>query len=168
MLGMAPDYENLTVIQKVEVFEHALESTSGMNPSPCMAPFHCIRKSLAAKPLVPPGCEQSHRTIILPWYARMALPCLPYPACETLPDDGQPKAMVQDRRRLSDCTSATGEDLHRVLWLKSRSSEVWLERRTHYNPLHAPSCPWSALASSQPLTGPCCGVMSLLSSDLFA
>ena len=29
MLGMAPDYENLTVIQKVEVFEHALESTSG-------------------------------------------------------------------------------------------------------------------------------------------
>ena len=132
MLGMAPDYENLTVIQKVEVFEHALESTSGMNPSPCMAPFQCIRKSLAAKPLVPPGCEQSHRTITLPWYARMALPCLPYPACETLPDEGQPKAMVQDRRRLSDCTSATGEDLHRVLWLKSRSSEVWLERRTHY------------------------------------
>ena len=30
MLGMAPDYENLTVIQKVEVFEHALESTSGV------------------------------------------------------------------------------------------------------------------------------------------
>ena len=32
MLGMAPDYENLTVIQKVEVFEHALESTSGTLP----------------------------------------------------------------------------------------------------------------------------------------
>ncbi len=29
MLGMAPDYDHLTVIQKVEVFEHALESTSG-------------------------------------------------------------------------------------------------------------------------------------------
>jgi FKBP12-rapamycin complex-associated protein len=53
MLGMAPDYDHLTVIQKVEVFEHALDSTSG-------------------------------------------------------------------------------EDLHRVLWLKSRSSEVWLERRTNY------------------------------------
>ena len=53
MLGMAPDYDHLTVIQKVEVFQHALESTSG-------------------------------------------------------------------------------EDLHKVLWLKSRSSEVWLERRTHY------------------------------------
>ncbi|BDA44527.1 Serine/threonine-protein kinase TOR [Coccomyxa sp. Obi] len=53
MLGMAPDYDHLTVIQKVEVFEHALDSTSG-------------------------------------------------------------------------------EDLHKVLWLKSRSSEVWLERRTHY------------------------------------
>ena len=25
-----------------------------------------------------------------------------------------------------------GEDLHKVLWLKSRSSEVWLERRTSY------------------------------------
>ena len=29
MLGLAPDYDHLTVIQKVEVFEHALESTSG-------------------------------------------------------------------------------------------------------------------------------------------
>ena len=26
----------------------------------------------------------------------------------------------------------TGEDLHRVLWLKSRNSEVWLDRRTTY------------------------------------
>lgn len=53
MLGMAPDYDHLTVIQKVEVFEHALDSTSG-------------------------------------------------------------------------------EDLHKVLWLKSRNSEVWLDRRTNY------------------------------------
>eukprot|EP00884_Botryococcus_braunii_P019425 jgi/Botrbrau1/6166/Bobra.0344s0007.1 len=53
MLGMAPDYDQLSVIQKVEVFEHALDSTSG-------------------------------------------------------------------------------DDLHKVLWLKSRSSEVWLERRTFY------------------------------------
>ncbi|KAL4435039.1 hypothetical protein ABPG77_003864 [Micractinium sp. CCAP 211/92] len=53
MLGMAPDYDHLTVIQKVEVFEHAMDSTSG-------------------------------------------------------------------------------EDLHKVLWLKSRNSEVWLERRTNY------------------------------------
>eukprot|EP00887_Chlorella_sp_A99_P006163 scaffold3.g6163.t1 len=53
MLGMAPDYDHLAVIQKVEVFEHALDSTSG-------------------------------------------------------------------------------EDLHKVLWLKSRNSEVWLDRRTNY------------------------------------
>ncbi|GBF92738.1 hypothetical protein Rsub_05107 [Raphidocelis subcapitata] len=53
MLSMAPDYDHLTVIQKVEVFEYALDSTSG-------------------------------------------------------------------------------EDLHRVLWLKSRNSEVWLDRRTTY------------------------------------
>jgi FKBP12-rapamycin complex-associated protein len=32
MLGMAPDYDHLTVIQKVEVFEHALDSTSGEAP----------------------------------------------------------------------------------------------------------------------------------------
>ena len=25
-----------------------------------------------------------------------------------------------------------GEDLHKMLWLKSRNSEVWLERRTGY------------------------------------
>lgn len=34
MLGMAPDYDHLTIIQKVEVFEHALDSTSGLLPSP--------------------------------------------------------------------------------------------------------------------------------------
>ena len=40
MLGMAPDYENLTVIQKVEVFEHALESTSGeQDPIPSRPPL---------------------------------------------------------------------------------------------------------------------------------
>lgn len=42
MLGMAPDYENLTVIQKVEVFEHALESTSGKAPNPCST-LHLMR-----------------------------------------------------------------------------------------------------------------------------
>ena len=26
----------------------------------------------------------------------------------------------------------TGEDLHKVLWLKSRNSEVWLDKRTNY------------------------------------
>jgi hypothetical protein len=28
--------------------------------------------------------------------------------------------------------STSGEDLHKVLWLKSRNSEVWLDRRTNY------------------------------------
>jgi len=53
MLQMAPDYEILTLMQKVEVFEHALDNT-------------------------------------------------------------------------------TGQDLYRVLWLKSANSEAWLERRTNY------------------------------------
>lgn len=53
MLQMAPDYDNLTLLQKVEVFEYALDNT-------------------------------------------------------------------------------TGQDLYRVLWLKSRSSEAWLDRRTTY------------------------------------
>ncbi|KAK7056413.1 phosphatidylinositol kinase-related protein kinase tor1 [Paramarasmius palmivorus] len=53
MLQMAPDYENLTLLQKVEVFEYALENT-------------------------------------------------------------------------------TGQDLYRVLWLKSQNSEHWLERRVTY------------------------------------
>ncbi|KAE9399554.1 phosphatidylinositol 3-kinase [Gymnopus androsaceus JB14] len=53
MLQMAPDYENLTLLQKVEVFEYALENT-------------------------------------------------------------------------------TGQDLYRVLWLKSQNSEHWLERRASY------------------------------------
>ncbi|ORX99768.1 PtdIns-3-kinase tor2 [Basidiobolus meristosporus CBS 931.73] len=53
MLQMAPDYDNLTLMQKVEVFEYALEHT-------------------------------------------------------------------------------TGQDLYRVLWLKSRNSEAWLDRRTNY------------------------------------
>lgn len=53
MLQMAPDYENLTLLQKVEVFDYALENT-------------------------------------------------------------------------------TGQDLYRVLWLKSTDSEHWLERRSTY------------------------------------
>nr|MBE5727564.1 target of rapamycin [Cucujiformia] len=53
MLRMAPDYDHLTVIQKVEVFEHALEHTNG-------------------------------------------------------------------------------DDLAKLLWLKSPSSEVWFDRRTNY------------------------------------
>ncbi|KAI8062483.1 armadillo-type protein [Gongronella butleri] len=53
MLQMAPDYDNLTVMQKVEVFQFAFEKTSG-------------------------------------------------------------------------------QDLYRVLWLKSRNSEAWLDRRTNY------------------------------------
>lgn len=53
MLQMAPDYDNLTLMQKVEVFSYAMDNT-------------------------------------------------------------------------------TGQDLYRVLWLKSRSSEAWLDRRTNY------------------------------------
>lgn len=47
MLGMAPDYENLTVIQKVEVFEHALESTSG-KPLAYLSPFPFVSSALYA------------------------------------------------------------------------------------------------------------------------
>src|SRR5579875_529074 len=79
MLGMAPDYDHLTVIQKVEVFEHALDSTSGEESYT----FRCCLYSCCC-------CE-----------------------CDTT-------------------AHPAGEDLHKVLWLKSRSSEVWLERRTHY------------------------------------
>lgn len=53
MLQMTTNYENLTLMQKIEVFEHALENT-------------------------------------------------------------------------------TGQDLYKILWLKSKSSEVWLDRRTNY------------------------------------
>lgn len=53
MLQMAPDYDNLTLMQKVEVFSYAMDNT-------------------------------------------------------------------------------TGQDLYRVLWLKSKSSESWLDRRTNY------------------------------------
>ncbi|KAI8925792.1 armadillo-type protein [Entophlyctis helioformis] len=53
MLQMAPDYDNLSLLQKVEVFEYALENT-------------------------------------------------------------------------------TGQDLYKMLWLKSKNSEVWLDRRTNY------------------------------------
>lgn len=53
MLQMAPDYDNLTLLQKVEVFEYALDNT-------------------------------------------------------------------------------TGQDLYKVLWIKSRNSEAWLDRRTNY------------------------------------
>lgn len=42
MLGMAPDYDHLMVIQKVEVFEHALDSTSGKWYSSCQSRLSCL------------------------------------------------------------------------------------------------------------------------------
>lgn len=41
MLGMAPDYDHLTIIQKVEVFRHAVESTSS-EPLPLSAQSFCL------------------------------------------------------------------------------------------------------------------------------
>lgn len=40
MLGMSPDYDHLPLIHKVEVFEHALDSTDGVPFPPCH-PFTC-------------------------------------------------------------------------------------------------------------------------------
>ncbi len=102
MLGMAPDYDHLMVIQKVEVFEHALDSTSGQWQSLLLIPFQlslvekiqcfCPFKSFFGKHL---GCEM------------LSLQYL-------------------------TAVDIAGEDLHKMLWLKSRNSEVWLERRTGY------------------------------------
>ena len=41
---MAPDYEHLTLMQKVEVFEHALETTKGDDPgAPALAQVALLR-----------------------------------------------------------------------------------------------------------------------------
>lgn len=50
MLGMAPDYDHLTVIQKVEVFEHALDSTSGAHPCSLQHFYHHIQSLLILIP----------------------------------------------------------------------------------------------------------------------
>ena len=50
---------------------------------------------------------------------------------------------------------AAGEDLHRVLWLKSRSSEVWLERRTHYTR----SCAVMSMVRFRPLVSLDCTIL---------
>ena len=66
MLGMAPDYENLTVIQKVEVFEHALESTSGKQALTLLkATTAAIRSILGSDASFTPG----------PTPAEMLVPC---------------------------------------------------------------------------------------------
>ena len=39
MLGMSPDYDHLPLINKVEVFQHALESTDGRLLWPCAVPL---------------------------------------------------------------------------------------------------------------------------------
>ena len=110
MLGMAPDYENLTVIQKVEVFEHALESTSGMA-------FLLLLQLLQACP------PSTSFHLSSPYKAQMLVQVMTgysvYP-------------VASHTGHVDSCIACTGEDLHKVLWLKSRSSEVWLERRTHY------------------------------------
>ena len=52
--------------------------------------------------------------------------------------------------------ACTGEDLHKVLWLKSRSSEVWLERRTHYTRSCAVMSMVCLLLPASCLQKPCC------------
>ena len=63
MLGMAPDYENLTVIQKVEVFEHALESTSGMTPHLLCHRLDAPGENELLYLLLPLGYAQHHGAI---------------------------------------------------------------------------------------------------------
>jgi len=41
------------------------------------------------------------------------------------------ESVLRSLRHLTAAAIA-GEDLHKMLWLKSRNSEVWLERRTGY------------------------------------
>lgn len=54
--------------------------------------------------------------------------------------------------------ACTGEDLHKVLWLKSRSSEVWLERRTHYTR----SCAVMSMVGLSFQVYCCCSLQGLL------
>lgn len=49
MLGMAPDYDHLPVIHKVEVFEYALDSTSGED-------LHKVTSLCAARCVWVGGC----------------------------------------------------------------------------------------------------------------
>lgn len=92
MLGMAPDYDHLTVIQKVEVFEFALDSTSGED-------LHKVGHS--------PSCGAGRRCA--GWVESLCW-----------------------RDLMPPMTALPSASVRQVLWLKSRSSEVWLERRTNY------------------------------------
>lgn len=51
MLGMAPDYDHLPVINKVEVFEYALDSTSGED-------LHKVRGEGGEGSRVLQGCDK--------------------------------------------------------------------------------------------------------------
>lgn len=81
---MSSDYDHLCLMQKVEVFEHALGSTNGQDLAK-------VTKKKKKKSLI---------TI----YHTLSLFVLTFFRC--LPPQ--------------------------VLWLKSRNSEVWLDRRTNY------------------------------------
>lgn len=109
MLQLAPNYELCTLMQKVETFTHALESTNGQD-------LQRVRRNAAAKP--PPSNPQSHPLLAMygsrDGEARsshcMALLLIP-PA----------RAPTAAPRRCAQ-----------VLWLKSSSSEAWLDRRSTY------------------------------------
>lgn len=152
MLGMAPDYDHLTVIQKVEVFEHAMDSTSGelgwvmagLAGCRCgwLGSIGCVGGRDAGSWVA--AVVLAQLTVGLVWALRSVQTaahgtahCRPYP----LPP-------------------SPGEDLHKVLWLKSRNSEVWLERRTNYTRSTAVMsmvrCVQPVCGVQQWLTGICC------------
>ena len=68
MLGMAPDYDHLMVIQKVEVFQHALDSTSGTR---------FVLLSASASWLLPGPCLQATSGSLC-----LRLVCLPVVYCD--------------------------------------------------------------------------------------
>ena len=145
MLGMAPDYENLTVIQKVEVFEHALESTSGMA---LLLPLQLLQAYPSCTLYSPSLTVQGTDTcpVSAPGYHRLRL----VSACKSQRGDWAVSGYVEGH------VACTGEDLHKVLWLKSRSSEVWLERRTHYTRSCAVMSMVRLLLPASCLQEPCC------------
>ena len=100
------DFANLSIMQKVEVFEHALAGEFWLVPLSCLFLSLFFSSPLRSFPSRLAGFLECSLTIL---FAHSFFFPLSVPPVET-----------------------TGKVLAKMLWLRSPSSEVWLERRTTY------------------------------------
>lgn len=88
-----------------------------------------------------PNCDTLHGLIKEYRDTYKIIPNIEYKLMKSMCDNFEVCCLVNKVEIFRHAMDHTfGQDLYKVLWLKSKNSEVWLERRTNYTRSHAVMC----------------------------